>query len=266
MPLVEKINACLPQTQCQQCGYSSCLPYAKALAQKKAPLNLCLMGGREVRDALSILLDQPSEPIYDSPKYLAYIDEDQCIGCTACIRACPVSAILGTHKAMHVVIERDCTGCELCLPSCPIDCIYLKKTSIPYLPYAPLQADFNQPEQRKAAALYALKAYQRQEERKERQAQEKKTYLQSKENENQTGSPSHAAIHELLAQARKQVVNRKERRVATESAAFSEKKLFSEQAKAAYRKAQKDLRYGNEQEKIAARFFLKSLKKDTTEK
>ena len=134
MPLVEKINACLPQTQCQQCGYSSCLPYAKALAQKKAPLNLCLMGGREVRDALSILLDQPSEPIYDSPKYLAYIDEDQCIGCTACIRACPVSAILGTHKAMHVVIERDCTGCELCLPSCPIDCIYLKKTSMPYLP------------------------------------------------------------------------------------------------------------------------------------
>lgn len=266
MSLVRKINACLPQTQCQQCGYAGCLPYAQALAQKKAPLNLCLMGGREVVDTLSILLDKPPAPVYDSPKYLAYIDEDQCIGCTACIRACPVSAILGTHKAMHVVIERDCTGCELCLPSCPIDCIHLKKTSIPYLPYAPLHADLNQHAQRKAAALYALKAYKRQKERKEHQAQEKKSYLQTQYKESKISGKDSVAIHELLAQARKRVVDRKEKRVTTESAAFSEKKLLSEQTKSAYRKAQKDLRYGNEQEKIVARSFLKSLKKDITKK
>lgn len=127
-PLVTSIDALLPQTQCGQCGYPGCKPYAEALAANAAETNQCPPGGNAGARALANLLGRAYLPL--NPKYglnkakaVAYIDEDSCIGCTLCIQACPVDAILGASKHMHTVISLECTGCELCLPPCPVDCI-----------------------------------------------------------------------------------------------------------------------------------------------
>ncbi|MDF0606848.1 electron transport complex subunit RsxB [Neisseriaceae bacterium TC5R-5] len=130
IPLVEKINALLPQTQCGQCGHPGCRPYAEALAEGNNPINRCPPGGEDGIQALAQLLNTPPIPFApDGPqpkkRALAVIQEDFCIGCTLCIQACPVDAILGTAKHMHTVIASECTGCELCLPTCPVDCIEL---------------------------------------------------------------------------------------------------------------------------------------------
>ena len=119
-PIVEKIDQLLPQTQCGQCGYPGCKPYAEAIAKNGAEINLCPPGGESVMVALADLLDR--EPVAS----IALIDENTCIGCTLCIQACPVDAILGAAKNMHTVITSECTGCELCLPPCPVDCITME--------------------------------------------------------------------------------------------------------------------------------------------
>lgn len=134
-PLVAQIDACLPQTQCGQCGHPGCRPYAEAIASGEA-INKCPPGGMDTIEALADLLGQEPIPldaahgIADLPK-VAVIDEAICIGCTKCIVACPVDAILGAAKRMHTVIADECTGCDLCLAPCPVDCITLVPRQMP---------------------------------------------------------------------------------------------------------------------------------------
>ncbi|HLO64171.1 MAG TPA: electron transport complex subunit RsxB [Azonexus sp.] len=124
-PLVEKIEGLLPQTQCGQCGYPGCHPYAEAIAKGEAEINLCPPGGEEGVRKLADLLGREVKPLdaEEKPKQVAVIDENTCIGCTLCIQACPVDAIVGAAKQLHTIIEKQCTGCELCLPPCPVECI-----------------------------------------------------------------------------------------------------------------------------------------------
>lgn len=129
-PLVEKIDAILPQTQCGQCGYPGCRPYAEAIAKGEADINLCPPGGEDGIKRLAALLGVEPKPLGAGltvkPKSVAVIDENLCIGCTLCIQACPVDAIVGAAKQMHVILPEQCTGCELCLPPCPVDCIRME--------------------------------------------------------------------------------------------------------------------------------------------
>jgi electron transport complex protein RnfB len=127
-PVVESINAILPQTQCGQCNFPGCKPYAEAIAAGEAGINQCPPGGEAGIQALADLLGVEALPLNpdngeEKPRTVAVIDEKTCIGCTLCIQACPVDAILGAAKKMHTVIESECTGCDLCLPPCPVDCI-----------------------------------------------------------------------------------------------------------------------------------------------
>ncbi|NOZ52597.1 MAG: electron transport complex subunit RsxB [Gammaproteobacteria bacterium] len=127
-PLVEKIDALLPQTQCGQCTFPGCRPYAEAIAKGDADINQCPPGGETTIIALADLLGRDPKPLNpengeEKPKRVAVIDEQVCIGCTLCIQACPVDAILGAAKHMHTVIAQECTGCDLCVPPCPVDCI-----------------------------------------------------------------------------------------------------------------------------------------------
>lgn len=127
-PVVERIDALLPQTQCGQCGYPGCRPYAEAISKDQADINQCPPGGDAGIRALADLLGREPKPLNPDngeaqPKTLVLIDEQRCIGCTLCIQACPVDAIVGAAKLMHTVIESECTGCNLCLPPCPVDCI-----------------------------------------------------------------------------------------------------------------------------------------------
>ncbi|HSI38142.1 MAG TPA: RnfABCDGE type electron transport complex subunit B [Methylotenera sp.] len=129
--LIVSIDAILPQTQCKQCGYDGCKPYAAAIAANEADINQCPPGGDLGIRALADLLAVEYRPLnaehgVHKPKVLALIDEATCIGCTLCLAACPVDAILGAAKQMHTVIASECTGCELCLPPCPVDCISLE--------------------------------------------------------------------------------------------------------------------------------------------
>ena len=128
--LADRIDALLPQTQCEQCGYHGCRPYAEAIARGEAQINQCPPGGAAGIEKLAALLNTPVLPLdpahgTEKPRTLARIVEADCIGCTKCIQACPVDAIVGAAKLMHTVIADDCTGCELCVPACPVDCIVL---------------------------------------------------------------------------------------------------------------------------------------------
>ena len=127
-PLVEKIEAILPQTQCGQCGYPGCKPYAEAIAAGEADINRCPPGGQEGVAKLADLLGREIKPLdaEEKPKQLAIIDEQTCIGCTLCIQACPVDAIVGAAKQMHTVVASLCTGCELCVKPCPVECIRME--------------------------------------------------------------------------------------------------------------------------------------------
>ncbi|MET0731855.1 MAG: RnfABCDGE type electron transport complex subunit B [Casimicrobiaceae bacterium] len=129
--LAERIDALLPQTQCTRCGYPACRPYAEAIAAGDADINRCPPGGAATIDALAALTARAPSPLdpacgSEGPLALAVIDEATCIGCTLCIAACPVDAIIGGPKRMHTVLASLCTGCELCIPPCPVDCIALR--------------------------------------------------------------------------------------------------------------------------------------------
>ncbi|MDY0273488.1 MAG: electron transport complex subunit RsxB, partial [Advenella sp.] len=128
--LLEKINAILPQTQCTKCGYDGCKPYAQALVRQEADINRCPPGGTLGIQQLANLLQVPVLPLdpecgTEIPLQVAVIDEAHCIGCTLCIRACPVDAIIGANKFMHTVDPQLCTGCDLCVAPCPVDCIIM---------------------------------------------------------------------------------------------------------------------------------------------
>lgn len=130
-PLIDKIDAILPQTQCGQCSFPGCKPYATAIAAGEADINRCPPGGEEGIQKLAELLGLEFKPFGEDtaapkPKSVAIIDESICIGCTLCIQACPVDAISGAAKQMHTIIASECTGCELCVPPCPVDCISME--------------------------------------------------------------------------------------------------------------------------------------------
>lgn len=128
LSLVDRIDALLPQTQCTKCGYDGCRPYAVAIADGAASINRCPPGGDDGIRALAGLLHTAPLPLdttrgQHGPLLLAVIDEQHCIGCTLCISACPVDAIVGANKRMHTVLDDLCTGCDLCVAPCPVDCI-----------------------------------------------------------------------------------------------------------------------------------------------
>jgi electron transport complex protein RnfB len=126
--LIDEIDALLPQTQCTKCGYAGCRPYAEAIARAEADINQCPPGGEAGVARLAGLLGIAAKPLnptngHEQPRTAAFIREEVCIGCTLCIQACPVDAIVGAPKQMHTVLTGECTGCELCLTPCPVDCI-----------------------------------------------------------------------------------------------------------------------------------------------
>ena len=165
--LVDRINAILPQTQCGQCRYEGCKPYAEAMALGLADINQCPPGGDEGIAELAEILGltpKPLNPEYGihKPKQVAFIIEEDCIGCVKCIAACPVDAIIGAAKSMHTVIANECTGCELCIAPCPVDCIEMKPLA-------------NQPtlEQKTAQKLTAMRRFEARNQRKALEALEK---------------------------------------------------------------------------------------------
>lgn len=126
--IADAVDALLPQTQCGQCGYPGCRPYAEAIARGDAPINRCPPGGEATIAAIAELLGREPLPVDPelgpaAPGRVAFIDEARCIGCALCLKACPVDAIVGAQHYMHTVIESECTGCELCVAPCPVDCI-----------------------------------------------------------------------------------------------------------------------------------------------
>ncbi len=141
----DAIDALLPQTQCTRCGFDACRPYAEALAADATALNRCPPGGDATIAALATLLQKPAMPLdadcgIDEPvARVARVVEADCIGCTKCIQACPVDAIVGAANLMHTVIEAQCTGCELCIPPCPVDCIVMEDA--PALPLPRTRSD-----------------------------------------------------------------------------------------------------------------------------
>jgi len=129
-PLVEQLDALLPQTQCGQCGYPGCKPYAEAVANGEA-INKCAPGGDDTIKKIADLMGVEVQPLdaaheQDNTAKVAFIIEEDCIGCTKCIQACPVDAIIGAAKQMHTIIADECTGCDLCVAPCPVDCIEMR--------------------------------------------------------------------------------------------------------------------------------------------
>ena len=162
--LAAQIDALLPQTQCEQCGYHGCRPYAEAIVRGEAQINQCPPGGAAGIAKLAALLQRPALPLdpehgIEKPRMLARIVEADCIGCTKCIQACPVDAIIGASKLMHTVLADDCTGCELCVPACPVDCIVLEP--MPTGQIDPAHADAAREHFRKREARLAREAAER---------------------------------------------------------------------------------------------------------
>jgi electron transport complex protein RnfB len=127
--LVEQVNEMLPQTQCAQCGYPGCRPYAQAIVDDGVAINLCPPGGEDTIRRLASKLGTDVLPLAEKQaleRAVAVVDESLCIGCMHCRNACPVDAIVGAHQLMHTVIEKECTGCELCVAPCPVDCISMR--------------------------------------------------------------------------------------------------------------------------------------------
>jgi len=146
--LGQRIDALLPQTQCTRCGYPACMDYAQAIARGAAQINQCPPGGAAGIAALAALLDREAMPLnpangVEKPREIVVIDEETCIGCTKCIQACPVDAIVGASKMMHTILVDECSGCELCIAPCPVDCITL-------VPAADTRADSIRAEQYRA--------------------------------------------------------------------------------------------------------------------
>ena len=196
--LIEQIDALLPQTQCTLCEYPGCKPYATAIVENGEAIDHCLPGGVRVLRQLGELLNQDPEPFVaemvkkQKPDYSVVIREDECIGCTKCIQACPVDAIIGASKQMHTVIQDACTGCELCIEPCPVDCIDLIDL--------PKRTD----QQKIALAEQSRQRYQHHNFHTERRQQKKKQQHQSAKlsNQNNTVAARKQAIAAALARVK----------------------------------------------------------------
>lgn len=167
--LVEQIEALLPQTQCTQCGFTGCQPYAQGISEGRADINQCPPGGAAGISKLANLLAVAEKPLnlkfgVEQARKVAFIVESDCIGCTKCIPPCPVDAILGANKQLHTVITSECTGCELCLAPCPVNCIIMKDLDKP-TPWGQLEAE------------NAKHRYQKKKQRETKQAKKRQEYL-----------------------------------------------------------------------------------------
>lgn len=266
--LAQTIEALLPQTQCRQCGYDGCAPYAQAMADNAAPINLCTPGGEVVMLELAQLLQTQAMPLAQAekaaaPKVLAVIDEANCIGCTACIKACPVDAIIGASKFMHTILTDECTGCELCLPPCPVDCIELLPVSDAFLP----RQGQGRPNPRRAAAEHAKTRFIQRQTRLKRLAEEKQARWAAHRQvaaqagvlpQNQAASISAAA---LIAQAMAKAQTKQNQRCTISNHDdFRRQSISDAQEKAAYRRAMRDMKYGDEAQKAAALAYLREHK------
>ena len=192
MTLADRIDALLPQTQCGQCGYPGCRPYAEAIARGEASINQCPPGGAAGIAKLADLLHRTVVPLnpangIEHPRMLAHVVETDCIGCTKCIQACPVDAIIGAAQLMHAVVAEDCTGCELCVAACPVDCIEL-------LPMSPEQV------RDLASANAAREHFQRREARLQRDYDERAAELAARKAA-VDGAASRNPVQEALARA-----------------------------------------------------------------
>ena len=292
MSTAAQINALLPQTQCRECGFSGCLPYAQAIARREAPINLCAPGGAIVIHDLAQLLGQPEiAPAKSQTPALAWIDEAICIGCTACIRACPVDAIMGASKLMHTVLTDECTGCGLCVAPCPVDCIHMLPVADDSLPRAHLFDDFAEPPRFQAAsdsasdngkrfqaAAHAYGRYQAQQQRKEqeaaererRQAERRAAIAEKRQAETAAAAPAAgssaataAAFNPaaLIAQAMARAQAQQGSGAAPANRdRFRESQLEEDRRRAAQRRAMRDLQYGSDEQKAAAREWLRQNK------
>lgn len=202
MPSIEAINALLPQTQCTRCGYPDCRGYAEAIAQGNAAVNRCPPGGQDGVRRLAALTGLPEQALdatcgTEGPRLLAVIDEAWCIGCTLCIKACPVDCIVGANKRMHTVIDADCTGCELCLPACPVDCISLVPVSGERTGWQAWTA---------AQAAQALAQYEARDARRARLQAAQEARLAAKAAAKLADLPAHSRLTDADALARKRTV------------------------------------------------------------
>jgi electron transport complex protein RnfB len=210
--LVDRIDALLPQTQCTRCGYPDCRHYAQAIADGEAGINRCPPGGAEGISRLAAATGQAVSALdpehgREGPRLLAVIDEAWCIGCTLCIKACPVDCIVGASKLMHTVVDEQCTGCELCVPACPVDCIALVPVTgahTGWQAWTPEQADGA----RERYAFHQVRVEREQRENDERLAAKARTKLADLENQTLLTDPAaiarkRAVIEAALARAAK---------------------------------------------------------------
>lgn len=266
MSTLEHLNQLLPQTQCRECGFMGCLPYAEALLSEDTAINLCAPGGEAVMQDIAQLLQRaPLAPAKAHTPALAWIDEAVCIGCTACIRACPVDAIMGASKYMHTVLAEECTGCGLCVAPCPVDCIEMRPVEQAYLPQARHWAEAGQTA-RFAAASHAQARYEWHEARLARDAAEKRAQLAEREAATKArlqAQRSQSAFNpaDLIAQAMARAsAQQAQRAVPANRTSFQEQQIKEAQQRATFRRAQRDAKYGNEAEKAAAIEWLRAYK------
>ena len=196
--LVERIDALLPQTQCTKCGYPGCRPYAEAIAAGEADVNQCPPGGDAGVRKLAALLGRQAKPLnprngVEQPRRVAVIDEARCIGCTLCIQACPVDAIVGAAKLMHTVVTELCTGCDLCIPPCPVDCIEM-------VPAIGADALWDQPRANAARERFELRRTRLERERAERTGRLARRTLQA--GGDPQGQKKRAVIQAAIERAR----------------------------------------------------------------
>lgn len=255
--LIDKIEAILPQTQCQQCGFKGCRPYAEAIAQGKASINQCPPGGKEVLQDLAQLLDINHSTLllpekYQQPKSIAWIDESLCIGCTACIKACPVDAIIGSTKYMHTVLSDECTGCELCLPPCPLDCIHMNPVTETWLPKSQQFVTIGQhAHPRQIASNHAKQRHTRRKTRLDRIRQTKTSSSPTQQHTTHTAS-THIQINtaNLIAQAMDKAKAIQNKLVTLHNQKeFSQQQIQKAQRQAQLRNHQRIVQYGLTKEK-----------------